>query len=210
MNNQKAYNVWSKNYDTVKNRTRDIEALALRKSLESVELIDILELGCGTGKNTEWLISKAKHLIGADFSGEMLAKAKEKITANNVEFRQMDLREDWKFSDNQFDLITCSLALEHIENIDFIFQEANRVLRKRGKFYIGELHPFKQYAGTKARFEIENGTFELECFVHNISEFFEVAKSNNFDVIGLKEWFDDKNKTEIPRLLTMIFEAKKQ
>jgi ubiquinone/menaquinone biosynthesis C-methylase UbiE len=209
MDNQQAYNIWSKNYDTVKNRTRDIEALALRKSLESVELIDILELGCGTGKNTEWLISKAKHLIGADFSGEMLAKAKEKITANNVEFRQMDLREDWQFSDNQFDLITCSLALEHIENIDFIFQEASRVLRKGGKFYIGELHPFKQYAGTKARFEIENGTFELECFVHNISEFFEVAKSNNFDVIELKEWFDDENKTEIPRLLTMIFEAKK-
>jgi ubiquinone/menaquinone biosynthesis C-methylase UbiE len=209
MDNQKAYNVWSKNYDTVKNRTRDIEAFALRKSLENIKLLDILELGCGTGKNTEWLISKAKHLIGADFSVEMLDKAKAKITANNVEFRQLDLRESWKFSDNQFDLITCSLALEHIENIDFIFREANRVLRKNGKFYIGELHPFKQYAGAKARFEIENKVFELECFIHNISEFFDVAKSNNFDVIELKEWFDDENKTEIPRLLTMMFEVKK-
>jgi ubiquinone/menaquinone biosynthesis C-methylase UbiE len=207
MNNQQAYNVWSKNYDTVKNRTRDIEAFALRKSLETDQLFDILELGCGTGKNTEWLISKAKHLIGADFSDDMLAQAKSKITADNVEFRQMDLRETWRFSDDQFDLITCSLALEHIENIEFIFSEANRVLKKGGRFYIGELHPFKQYAGTKARFEIESGTFELECFVHNISEFFEVAKSNNFDVLELKEWFDDDDKTEIPRLLTIIFEA---
>jgi ubiquinone/menaquinone biosynthesis C-methylase UbiE len=209
MDNQKAYNVWSKNYDTVKNLTRDIEALALRKSLESVELLEILELGCGTGKNTEWLVSRAKHLIGADFSEEMLAKAKEKITANNVEFHQIDLREKWQFSDSKFDLITCSLALEHIENIHFIFQEANRVLRKGGKFYIGELHPFKQYSGTKARFEMENKVFELECFIHNISEYFDVAKSNNFDVIELKEWFDDEDESEIPRLLTMMFEAKK-
>ncbi len=209
MNNQKAYDVWSNNYDTVKNSTRDIEAVALRKSLKSEELIDILEIGCGTGKNTEWLISKAKSLIGADFSEEMLAQAKQKITANNVEFRKIDLREKWQFSENQFDLITCSLALEHIENIDFIFSEAQRVLRKEGRFYIGELHPFKQYTGTKARFEFDNSTFELECFVHNVSEFFEVAKNNNFDCIELKEWFDDNDKTQIPRLLTMIFQTKK-
>lgn len=209
MNNQQAYNEWSKNYDTVRNRTRDIEALALRKSIVISEPLNILELGCGTGKNTEWLVSKAKHLIGADFSVEMLDKAKAKVTANNVEFRQLDLRESWKFSDNQFDLITCSLALEHIENIDFIFQEASRVLQKGGRFYIGELHPFKQYAGTKARFEIENETFELECFVHNVSEFFEVGKNNDFEIVELKEWFDDDDEIEIPRLLTMIFQTKK-
>ena len=209
MNNQKAYDVWSSNYDTVKNSTRDIEAIALRKSLKSEELFDILEIGCGTGKNTEWLISKAKLLIGADFSEEMLAQAKQKISSNNVEFRHMDLREEWQFSDNQFDLITCSLALEHIEKIDFIFSEAQRVLRKEGQFYIGELHPFKQYTGTKARFEIDNDTFELECFVHNVSDFFEIAKNNNFDCIELKEWFDDDDKTQIPRLLTMIFQTKK-
>ena len=90
MNNQQAYNVWSKNYDSVQNRTRDLEASALRKSLESDKLFDILEIGCGTGKNTEWLVSKAKHLIGADFSDEMLAKAKEKITANNPRRRRDD------------------------------------------------------------------------------------------------------------------------
>ncbi len=39
------------------------------------------------GKNTEFLQTKAKHLIGADFSEEMLERAKAKITAENVEFR---------------------------------------------------------------------------------------------------------------------------
>jgi ubiquinone/menaquinone biosynthesis C-methylase UbiE len=207
MNNQQAYNQWSQTYDSVGNKTRDLEARALRETI-SGENLDILEIGCGTGKNTEFLQTKAKHLIGADFSAEMLGRAKEKIAAKNVEFRQMDLRETWNFADASFDLITCSLALEHIENIEFVFAEAHRVLRENGRFYFGELHPFKQYSGTKARFETDSGVFELECFVHHVSDFFEAAVKNDFEIVELKEWFDDDDKTRIPRLLTMICQAK--
>ncbi len=205
MNNKQAYNAWSQTYDTVENKTRDLEAKALRAIIEG-ENLSILEIGCGTGKNTEFLQTKAKKLIGADFSAEMLEKAKAKITAENVEFRQFDLREDWNFAKDSFDLITCSLALEHIENIDFVFGQAFKVLRNGGKFYIGELHPFKQYLGTKARFETGSGVFELECFEHHVSEFFAAGMKNNFAVVELKEWFDDDDKTQVPRLLTMIFE----
>ena len=207
MNNQEAYNAWSETYDSVENKTRDLEARSLREMV-SGENLDILEIGCGTGKNTEFLQTKAKKLIGADFSAEMLERAEAKITAENVEFRQLDLRETWDFADDSFDLITCSLALEHIENLDFVFSEANRVLRENGRFYFGELHPFKQYLGTKARFETGAGVFELECFVHHVSEFFEVAAKNNFEIVELKEWFDDDDKTQIPRLLTIIFKKK--
>lgn len=208
MNNQQAYNSWSETYDTVENKTRDLEARSLREMISGADL-DILEIGCGTGKNTEFLQTLAKKLIGADFSTEMLEKAKAKITAENVEFKQLDLREKWEFADDSFDMITCSLALEHIENIDFVFSEAARVLRSGGKFYFGELHPFKQYAGTKARFETGNGVFELECFVHHISEFFDAGKQNGFELVELQEWFDDDDQTQIPRLITMIFKAVK-
>lgn len=207
MNNQQAYNAWSETYDTVENKTRDLEAAALRESI-SGENLNILEIGCGTGKNTEFLQTKAAKIIGADFSPEMLERAKEKITAKNVKFKQLDLREDWAFAAESFDLITCSLVLEHIKNLNFVFGQARKVQRQNGLFYIGELHPFKQYQGSKARFNTDSGVFELECFVHHISDFFESAKNNNFEMIELKEWFDDSDKTKIPRLLTMIFKAK--
>lgn len=204
MNNQQAYNVWSETYDAVENKTRDLEARASREMV-SGENLNILEIGCGTGKNTEWLMSKAKHLIAADFSAEMLAGAKQKITSANVEFRQFDLRDEWDFPENKFDFITCSLALEHIENINFVFAQAAKVLRTGGLFYIGELHPFKQYQGSKARFDTGAGVFELECFVHHVSEFFAAAKTNDFELSNLREWFDDDDKSSIPRLLTMAF-----
>ncbi|HEY0462179.1 MAG TPA: class I SAM-dependent methyltransferase, partial [Pyrinomonadaceae bacterium] len=193
MNVEQAYNVWSQTYDTVENKTRDLEARALRETISGI-YTEILEIGCGTGKNTEYLQNRAKHLTAADFSSEMLGMAKAKITAENVRFRQLDLRETWDFSDNSFDLITCSLALEHIENIDFVFSEANRVLRAGGRFYIGELHPFKQYQGSKARFETGAGVFELECFVHHVAEFFAAGRTNNFTCVELKEWFEDEVK----------------
>ncbi|MDQ3749372.1 MAG: class I SAM-dependent methyltransferase [Acidobacteriota bacterium] len=209
MNVQEAYNVWAENYDTVQNKTRDLEATALRASVLATAPLDVLEIGCGTGKNTEWLLTKAKNLVASDFSSEMLAKAKGKITAKNVEFKQFDLRDNWGFSENQFDLITCSLALEHIEDINFVFGQANKVLRTGGLLYIGELHPFKQYQGSKARFDTGDGIFELKCFVHHVSEFFAAAKNNNFECVDLKEWFDDDDKKAVPRLLTMIFKTKK-
>lgn len=208
MNNRQAYNAWSETYDAVQNKTRDLEAIALGESIKDSAPVDILEIGCGTGKNTEWLLKKAKRLVGADFSEQMLARAKEKIADERVEFRHFDLREKWDFDENSFALVTCSLVLEHIENIDFVFSECRRVLRADGLFYIGELHPFKQYLGSKARFETVAGIFELECFVHHVSEFFEAAKNNNFECVDLKEWFDGGDKTEIPRLLTFVFKAK--
>lgn len=205
MNNKEAYNFWSATYDTVDNKTRDLEAKTLRESI-SGENFDILELACGTGKNTEFLQSKAKHLTAVDFSEEMLEKAKLKITAENVDFKHSDLRENWEFADESFDLITCSLALEHIENLDFVFSEAARVLRTNGKFYFGELHPFKQYQGSKARFETGQGLFVLECFTHHVSEYFSAATKNNFACCELKEWFDGDDENNIPRMLTMIFQ----
>ena len=209
MNVQQAYNVWADNYDTVVNKTRDLEGRALRTVLSQSHYENALEIGCGTGKNTEWLWGKAKNLVAADFSEEMLMKAKEKITAPNVVFHPMDIRQKWAFENDTFDLITCSLALEHIENIGFIFQELQRVLKPNGRFYFGELHPFKQYQGSKARFDTENGVFELDCFVHHVSDFFQAAIQNGLMCIDTKEWFDEDDTTTIPRILTMFFEKKR-
>ena len=208
MDNQQAYNAWSETYDAVNNKTRDLEAVALRQCLSNTHFESVLELGCGTGKNTEYLQTIATHLIGTDFSEDMLKKAKEKIRASHVQFQQIDIRETWHFKKAQFDLITCSLILEHIENIDFVFQQAHKVLNKGGKFYIGELHPFKQYQGTKARFDTAKGVFVLECFIHNMSEWLNVAKKNKFDCLELKEWFDEDDKTVIPRIVSFIFKKK--
>ena len=207
MDNSQAYNEWASQYDTNANKTRDLEALAIRNVLEGATFEHILEIGCGTGKNTEWLQEHCDALIGFDFSEEMLAKAKEKITVSHVEFRWADIRRPWFLPDEHFDLVSFSLVLEHIEDIGFIFSEAQRVLKPGGLLYLGEFHPFKQYQGSKARFEQANGeVFVLECYTHHTGEFFTAAVQHGLQCIDLQEWFDeDGEHVEVPRVLTLVF-----
>ncbi len=201
MNIEKAYNIWADQYDTNSNKTRDLDTKSTIETLNKFQFSSVIELGCGTGKNTTFLLKKADEIIGLDFSQEMLNKAKDKIKDERVEFSKADLTVEWKIENNYANLITCSLVLEHIQNLNFVFNQANKKLKNGGIFFISELHPFKQYSGSKAKFETENGTQELETYVHHISEYLEVANENGFELLELKEWFDEENKSGIPRLI---------
>ncbi|KYP13883.1 class I SAM-dependent methyltransferase [Flavihumibacter sp. CACIAM 22H1] len=202
-----AYDQWSAQYDTNKNRTRDLEAISLRSALKEHRFEKCLEIGCGTGKNTEWLLIKAAEITAVDLSAGMLAKAKEKITSSQVHFVQADITRDWDFTTGSYDLATFSLVLEHIEDLQDIFSKLSMVMRTGALVYIGELHPFKQYIGTKARFETNEGRQELTCFNHHISEFFKAANKNGFCLQELEEWFDEDNQ-ELPRIISMVFQFK--
>lgn len=205
MSIEKAYDIWANQYDTNKNRTRDLDKRSTIETLSNYNFENVLELGCGTGKNTEWLLSKAKRVIGLDFSREMLNKAKEKISDKRVTFKKVDLTKDWKTENNFADLITSSLTLEHIKNLDHIFSQANQKLKKNGLFFISELHPFKQYSGSKAQYETESGTKELEVYIHHISEYIDNAESNGLKFLEMKEWFDQNYQNRLPRLISLLF-----
>jgi len=204
MNTKQAYNIWAAEYDTKDNKTRDIEALALKLSLASIPFNKVLEIGCGTGKNTEWLIEKAALITAVDFSEQMLARAKDKINSNRVLFKQADITSRWNFRDGLYDLVTFSLVLEHIDNLDYVFNEVSKSLNPDGYVYIGELHPFKQYNGIKARFETEEGRQIIDSFNHNVSDFIQAGKKHGLNLVYLDEYFDDNDRSQIPRILTIL------
>lgn len=205
MNIKEAYQEWSEQYDTNDNKTRDLEALALRSVLSTIKFHKVLEFGCGTGKNTIWFEQQAQEVIAADFSEAMMAKAAQKIVTSNVEFVIADINKPWDFTADRFNLISFSLILEHVESIDEIFNKSNKVLQSGGFMYIGEFHPFKQYAGSKARYTTSEGEQIVTCFTHNVSDFTEAAKKYNFSLLVLEEWFDDNDRTQIPRILSLLF-----
>ena len=202
----KAYDEWAGQYDSNENKTRDLDRKATIEMLTGLNFQQVLEIGCGTGKNTEWLITRAKEIMAIDFSEGMLAKARQKINSNKVEFLLADLNSTWPLNDKQFDLVTCNLVLEHIKNLNSVFRQAYGKLKTGGIFFVSELHPFKQYLNTKARFENEEGIQELEVFQHHVSDFIQAALKNGFGIIQLNEWFDEPDETNIPRLITFLFE----
>jgi ubiquinone/menaquinone biosynthesis C-methylase UbiE len=60
MSIEKAYDFWANQYDTNQNRTRDLDKISTIETLSKYDFKSVLELGCGTGKNTKWLLLKAK------------------------------------------------------------------------------------------------------------------------------------------------------
>jgi ubiquinone/menaquinone biosynthesis C-methylase UbiE len=204
MNVQEAYNQWAAQYDTNNNRTRDLEAKALREITAGFAIRNCLEIGCGTGKNTQWLVEKAQHVTAVDLSPGMLAQARQKIASDNVVFQQADITQPWTFAEQRYDLVTFSLVLEHIENLGHIFQQAAQALLPGGHVYIGELHPFKQYAGTKARFETSEGTQVVTCFNHAVSDFTHLSLPYGFTLEIVNEYFDDDDRTAMPRILALL------
>ena len=204
MDTREAYNIWASQYDTNENKTRDLEAKSIREVLAPLQFDHCLEIGCGTGKNTEWLIQKAVEVISVDLSEEMLSRARQKIQTPKVRFIQADITQPWNFGKSFFDLISFSLVLEHIEDLDVVFQEVSSALKKGGHVYIGELHPFKQYSGSKARFETEEGLQIVNCYDHHISDFINAAKRNNLQLVQLAEYFDEHDR-RIPRILSLLF-----
>lgn len=204
MNIQAAYNKWAEQYDSNANKTRDLEAISLRETLADIPFDNCLEIGCGTGKNTEWLLTKAKEIVAVDQSVEMLKKAKEKIVSNKVIFIQADINKEWGFTTKKFDLIVFSLVLEHIENLDPIFKNCAATVATGGYMYIGELHPFKQYTGSKAKFDTADGQQIVTCFDHHLSDFTLLAVKYGFCIQVVKEYFDEHDRKNIPRILTLL------
>ena len=200
-----AYDRWAAQYDTDANDTRDLNAKVLRKQdfIESEN--DVLEVGCGTGLNTEWLAAQAGHVVATDVSGEMLARARERLENDSVTLQQLDVTEPWPFEARRFDAVVATLVLEHVEALGPVFREARRTLRDGGTFYLAELHPYRQFGGTQAHFEDENTgeTVVIDAFTHPVSEFVNAGVEAGFAVQAMGEWRAEGD--EHPRLLTIRF-----
>ncbi|HLT73728.1 MAG TPA: class I SAM-dependent methyltransferase [Ohtaekwangia sp.] len=198
-----SYNAWSASYDEDLNATRDMEAAAVRELLAGRRYKRAVEAGCGTGKNTIWLADQSDELVCMDVSAGMLARAREKMTQSGVSFIQTDLTKVWPVDDALCDLVVFSLVLEHIREFRHVFAEAFRCLCPGGVMYIGELHPFRQYQGGKARFETNHGVHEVTCYTHHVSAYVDAAYQLGFEMSALREFFDDGSTT--PRILAFMF-----
>ena len=201
------YDAWAYQYDDNINPTRDLDKAVTKKSLSNLNFSNVLELGCGSGKNTEWLITRANKLVGLDFSASMLDLARNKIPSKKVTFINADLNEKWPVNNNSFDLVTINLTLEHIEILDHIFNSMFMKLTKGGKCFVCELHPEKQLAGSKARFQ-DNGTeIVLDVFQHSELDYVQSAEKAGFSLLAKRDWYDDGK--DLPRLISFLFEKPK-
>ncbi len=104
----------------------------------------LLELGCGTGGQTEIILQKAPHIqqiTAVDISSVQLQKAKQNLAHldHKINFIQASAT-NTKLPSNSFDAIFICWLLEHVPNPQAVVNEAFRLLKPNGKIFITEVH----------------------------------------------------------------------
>ncbi|MGB0386732.1 MAG: class I SAM-dependent methyltransferase [Ardenticatenaceae bacterium] len=209
------YERWSNTYDVQANPTRDLSSRVVRELVPELEGLIVVEAGCGTGLNSEWIAPRCKQLIGLDFSDGMLAIAKRKIKIKvpHVRFVKHDLQEKWPVDANSADLVLINLVLEHIEDIELVLRHAAFVMQKGAQLIITEYHPNRVLRGSGARIENDEQLVEITNFWHPIEQYVESAAKIGLQINSIDQWpegFFDKESVNLdharPLILSLCLE----
>lgn len=204
-----AYDRWSRQYDDDRNATRDLDAFVLRQVPLQLGGARVLEVGCGTGKNSAWLVSQARELIALDFSPGMLDVARRRVRSSTARFVEHDITRPWPVDAGSVDAVVGNLVLEHVRELAPVFAEAARVLRAGGQLFFCELHPYRQLRGGQAHFidAHTDETIHVAAYRHTVSEYVTDALAAGFTLRALGEWLEPGAEPGTPpRLLSLLLE----
>jgi ubiquinone/menaquinone biosynthesis C-methylase UbiE len=113
----------------------DYEKQLLDRFLQLIQVsnLRILDIGCGNGKDTAYLMAKGVTVAGIDYSSKMLQEAKRHVP--NGVFHLMDMR-NLEFSNNNFDGVWANGCIYHVPKVELVLvlKEVIRVLKPEGIF----------------------------------------------------------------------------
>ncbi|HIK36958.1 MAG: methyltransferase domain-containing protein [Geminocystis sp.] len=99
----------------------------------------ILDLCCGAGQTTKFLVQCSDNVIGLDISPHAIEKAKKNVPQAKY---VVAAAQKMPFPDNEFDIAHTSVALHEMTSAELeeVFKEVYRVLKPGGLFTFIDLH----------------------------------------------------------------------
>ena len=160
---------WDKKYKNNPIPTKIVEVVEKYATLATGN--DALDIACGMGRNSKFLVSKGFSVDALDISPIAIENLKniDNISAMEVDFDTYILKE------NSYDLIVCTYYLNRS-----LFPQIERALKKGGIFIFETFihHPDNTKAPSNRSFLLEEG--ELQSTFSDI-----------YEIIYLKEFMDE-------------------
>ncbi len=100
----------------------------------------VLDLACGQGVFSRYLLEKRIKPEGLDSSEELLRMARSR-SIKTIPYHLGDASDATLLKDQEFDGIACLLAVQNMENIEPVFKNIARWLKPKGKFVMVLTHP---------------------------------------------------------------------
>lgn len=163
------YDRWARGYDALDNPMVAATAWAMDRVPLGAAGLDVIELGCGTGRNVARVLAEgARSYTGVDGSAGMLARAIEGCTDPRCSFVRADL-DALAVPAAGFDLALIVLVLEHVADLAPVIAGAARALPPGGRLRVVEIHGDLVATGTNAHFEDDAGAVRFTSFAHSVA-----------------------------------------
>jgi len=176
------FNDFSKNYDQFafdkSHGTRYLNKFETNFLLNELQITNkkILDVGIGTGRNSEILLLEGGIVEGIDISKGMINKAKEKLNSQKINFIVADAGKNIPFKDASFDVVVCFRVLKYIPTWRGTVKEISRVLMKNGIFILEIANFYSvQYLGL----------YNSNYFLFKPNEVKTILKQNGFEIIKI-------------------------
>jgi ubiquinone/menaquinone biosynthesis C-methylase UbiE len=202
LSTREGYDRWSSIYDSDGNPLIALEEPLVDRLLGNVMGLNIIDLGCGTGRHALRVAKAGAHVQAVDFSEQMLARARQKAQGTNVLFHSHDLSERLPFPESSFDRVVCGLVLDHIVELDSFFRNMQHVCKPNGFAVVSVMHPAMMLRGVQARFwDPQTGRQVRPASErHQISDYVMAAVRAGFHIDHLSEHAVDQTLADqLPR-----------
>lgn len=179
----KMWDNWSKRRSSVP--VYDLWLDDYKDILEHNKYNEILDLGCGIGADTLYLIERGYNVLSCDFSTEALKSIQDNIP--NSKTLYLDMMKKFPIEDNTYSLIIADLSLHYFDNETtiHIMREIKRILKSNGILLsrVASVNDFNFGAGLGEELE-KNYYFEGDY----TKRFFDYEDVNKyFGIIGSVE-----------------------
>lgn len=206
--------------------------------LGNLKGMKILEIGCGGAQCGIAMAKQGAKVTGIDISEEQLKFAKKlakknKVKINLIQGSYQDLKQ---FKSNSYDIVFSAYALHYSPDLESVFKQVYRILKKKGIFVLSLDHHFFKIVDPKT-LKLKSSYFKIGKHIenyskgkfvmydHTVSELFNYLVDSEFIVERILEPDSRKRYKEdvwyglwdlyLPKILkmvppTIIFKARKK
>jgi SAM-dependent methyltransferase len=194
---REGYAEWAATYEDIVQDAMDVRLLERIKSVAWSGVEEAADLACGTGRVGVWLKEHGvAALDGVDLTAEMLEGARAKGVYRSLivgDIRATPLQMA------TYDLVTLSLADEHLPDLRPLYQEVARIARPSGWFVLVGYHPFfMMLNGIPTHFDSASGEpLTIETYVHLTSDHIQAGLEAGWALREMREGLIDEEWLEV-------------